>query len=705
MMARVRSSARVTHDGEEVEATETAPISEVMKQSGLVVTEGATDEGASAAEAEYADIEEDIVDEEKEDYNTLMPAKPSHLDFGKSIVSEANMPMMIKLGYFGEAEKKLIRFGGEETTTTLENDEVVVFRNFFRAGLRFPLNKMIGEVLENYKIYLHHLTPNAIVRLSVFIWALRSQGIDPNAEAFCRVHELHYQTKAREDGLYENFGCYNFAYRKDMKTLVVSYRTKWPTDWKNEWFYVKVDEKKREKLNTLVLSPLSLSFGLTRPLCRMSTGSPCQEAVAEFQVVAEQISTRDLVQEYLAYKVFPTLSEWNMPKLKGTKEKNELVRLPYRFKFEKQYKGPCQERLEMTETMCNEILCNYTKKEDQLMTAAFGTRPKRRLNRVMDALNFEYPDYEQLNKGAEGQKRKRIVSVLSRQAARMVKEDEEILKKRKYSPEPKVAALEKRKAAAPKSKTIEIEEETPSTPSAADIEEILKVMTESLPIKLSPLGPHLTKLLQKKEPSAAKKSAGPKRRRIITVIEAIEETPPPAVASKITPAAEVVTATEAATAEAATAEDTNLESTFSDIDKMLLNMAAEEAAAAAEETLATVPGKGKEVTEDTSEEKDFNFQNLIGQELSKAEKEELRDYAISCGYKPGALLFSSIDDESLGCLRDRTGAKVISTLSKSIGFLKLEADISRYRRQHIVSSLFYSNFKEKNFLRLFIILR
>jgi hypothetical protein len=72
-------------------------------------------------------------------------------------------------------------------------------------------------------------------------------------------------------------------------------------------------------------------------------------------------------------------------------------------------------------------------------------------------------------------------------------------------------------------------------------------MTESLPITLSPLGPHLTKLLQKKgELSAAKKSAGPKRRRIITVIEAIEETPLPASASK-TPATEDVAATEAAT--------------------------------------------------------------------------------------------------------------------------------------------------------------
>jgi hypothetical protein len=67
----------------------------------------------------------------------------------------------------------------------------------------------------------------------------------------------------------------------------------------------------------------------------------------------------------------------------------------------------------------------------------------------MDALKFEYPDYEWLNKGAEGAKRKRIVSVLSRQAARMVKEDEKVLKKRKSTPEPKVAPLKKRKAKSP----------------------------------------------------------------------------------------------------------------------------------------------------------------------------------------------------------------------------------------------------------------
>jgi hypothetical protein len=165
--------------------------------------------------------------------------------------------------------------------------------------------------------------------------------------------------------------------------------------------------------------------------------------------------------------------------------------------------------------MCNEILGNYTKKEDQLMTAAFGSRPKRRLNRVMDALHFEYPDYERLNKGAEGQKRKRVVSVVGRQVARMVKEDEEKLKKRKLSPEPMIVAPKKRKAAALKQKATDIEE-TLASPSATDVAEILKVMTESLPIKLSPLAPHLTKLFQKKkEPSIAKKAAGPKNEELL----------------------------------------------------------------------------------------------------------------------------------------------------------------------------------------------
>jgi hypothetical protein len=302
-MARVRSTARITHDGEEAEGAETAPISEVMQRSGLVASED-----APAAEAERADVET-----ESEDDYSAVPSKPSHLDFGKSTISEDDLPKLLNLGYFNEAKKELVRFGGEETTPKPGKDEVVVFKSFFKAGLRFPLNKMIADVLKKFGIYLHQLTPNAIVRLSVYIWALRSQGVEPFAEGFCRVHELHYQTKARGDGLHENFGCYNFAYRKSTKFPVISYRSKWPAGWKSEWFYVKVDEDKE----MLVQSPLELIFGETRPQCNMTPGSPSQIALAEFRVIADHIGTRDLVQEFLAFRVFPTLKEWDMPKLKG----------------------------------------------------------------------------------------------------------------------------------------------------------------------------------------------------------------------------------------------------------------------------------------------------------------------------------------------------------------------------------------------------
>jgi hypothetical protein len=230
------------------------------------------------------------------------------------------------------------------------------------------------------------------------------------------------------------------------------------------------------------------------------------------------------------------------------------------------------------------------------MTVAFGTRPKWRLNRVMDALDFEYPDYERLDKDAEGQKRKRVAGALN-------KDDEEKRKKKKLEPEPKSGVSKKRKATAPKQKAID-EEESAATPSATEVEEILKVMTESFPVKLSPLGPQLTKLFQKeKEPAKMKKAARPKKQRIITVTEVIEGTPPGASTPKA-PAVESTTATEAApweatNAEATRAEDIHLESTIADIDKILLDMAAEEAVAATEETTAPEPEKEKEIAEDT----------------------------------------------------------------------------------------------------------
>jgi hypothetical protein len=208
------------------------------------------------------------------------------------------------------------------------------------------------------------------------------------------------------------------------------------------------------------------------------------------------------------------------------------------------------------------------------------------------------------------------------------------------------------------------------------------------------------------------------------VADVIHQTPPPTSASKIITAettatgaettgaeatgaeatraeaigAEATRATTEAEATGAKTEDPNLETTLGDIDNILLRMAEEEADAVA---VNTTTEKGKEQIEDTLEEENFNFQDILGQELTNAEKEELKKYAISCGYKPGSLLFGGVNEGKLRCLRNRTEAKVVRTFSKSVGLPKIEADLCRYQRQHIAGSLLYANFKVKT--QLYII--
>jgi hypothetical protein len=96
---------------------------------------------------------------------------------------------MKKLGYFGENDDELVRFAGEEVIPEPRHDEVVVFKSFFRAGLRFPLYRMIGEVLNNFEIYLHQLTSNAIPVCLCFWQLLATKSCCglPNTQLFSQL--------------------------------------------------------------------------------------------------------------------------------------------------------------------------------------------------------------------------------------------------------------------------------------------------------------------------------------------------------------------------------------------------------------------------------------------------------------------------------------------------------------------------------------
>jgi hypothetical protein len=121
----------------------------------------------------------------------------------------------------------------------------------------------------------------------------------------------------------------------------------------------------------------------------------------------------------------------------------------------------------------------------------------------------------------------------------------------------------------------------------------------------------------------------------------------------------------------------------------------------AEKNVVALPSdKGKRIEETSSKDMNFDLRQLGGQQRFEEDLSELKEFAIFCGYQPGSMLFGGVDEEILGCIHDRAMAMIISTLSKSIEFLKLEKDISCYRRHHIIGSLFYSNFKVRLLYRL-----
>jgi hypothetical protein len=121
------------------------------------------------------------------------PWRPSHTVFGKSSIKQSHLDNM--RGRYFRDMSTVRADDGDRTVPTLEDNEVVIFRSFFKAGLRFPLNRFVVEVLKIYQVYLHQLTPEAIIRMGIFVWAVKSQGLEPNAKSFCNIHKLVYETK------------------------------------------------------------------------------------------------------------------------------------------------------------------------------------------------------------------------------------------------------------------------------------------------------------------------------------------------------------------------------------------------------------------------------------------------------------------------------------------------------------------------------
>jgi hypothetical protein len=75
------------------------------------------------------------------------PGDQAMLVFGKSTIKQSHLDNM-RGRYFHDMS--IVRAGRDNIVPAPEENEVVIYRSFFKAGLRFPLSKFVVEVLKIY---------------------------------------------------------------------------------------------------------------------------------------------------------------------------------------------------------------------------------------------------------------------------------------------------------------------------------------------------------------------------------------------------------------------------------------------------------------------------------------------------------------------------------------------------------------------------
>jgi hypothetical protein len=164
-----------------------------------------------------------------------------------------------------------------------------------------------------------------------------------------------------------------------------------------------------QDIKGIIQRPIWSRFGLLRPKVEIDdVVEACQRA---FSTICAFIGTRDLIQEHIAFRVWPLVENWEMPK-ETTVDSSEggLVRLKYTFRFREKFDEPNDVWLKCIEATSDDLLGAYSKAEDNALSAAFGGRGKKRLNRVFDAIGFVYPDYCY---SLRGQEKKRKATALA----------------------------------------------------------------------------------------------------------------------------------------------------------------------------------------------------------------------------------------------------------------------------------------------------
>ena len=226
-------------------------------------------------------------------------------DLGRSTVTGLVLQTLVDEGKLESLAK--VRAPGAEMVPAPRDDEAVVFVAFFDAGLRLPCVPLVSAVLQLFGVELAQLTPNSIVKLGVFEWMLRAAGARGEGRLFAYLHDGRCQPKKKKNtGQALSFGSVNFQpkARCQMYLPTPAARNRWETDWTRRWFYhtspVEDRLQSRGGLIDLIASPVIV------PTAR-------EEALLLLLLdVTKRLSTRDLVEEFCAFGIWPLAQDWSV---------------------------------------------------------------------------------------------------------------------------------------------------------------------------------------------------------------------------------------------------------------------------------------------------------------------------------------------------------------------------------------------------------
>jgi hypothetical protein len=84
----------------------------------------------------------------------------------------------------------IVRARGDNNAPLPEANEVVIFRSFMKVGLRFPLDKLLVEVLKTFKIFLHQLTPRGYHQNEDFYLGHEKPGVRTKCKIFLQYSRI-----------------------------------------------------------------------------------------------------------------------------------------------------------------------------------------------------------------------------------------------------------------------------------------------------------------------------------------------------------------------------------------------------------------------------------------------------------------------------------------------------------------------------------